>query len=83
MSEGVVANEATVKALGARDGVVCVGVVLEKLMLDFEGQMKKEMDEKKIKEILVERHQFSMERVEKQIDKLKELKKEEGQKKLF
>jgi flap endonuclease-1 len=37
----------------------------------------------RIKEILVERHQFSLERVEKQLDKLNEVKKESGQRKLF
>jgi len=41
------------------------------------------IDEKKIKELLVERHKFSLERVEKQLNKLKDIKKEEGQKKLF
>ena len=35
------------------------------------------LDEEKIKEILVERHEFSMERVEKQLDKLKMVKKRE------
>ena len=40
-------------------------------------------DEKKIKEILVERHEFSLERVENQLLKLKGLKKENAQKKLF
>jgi len=37
----------------------------------------------KVKEILVERHDFSLERVEKQFEKLKEVKKESAQKKLF
>jgi hypothetical protein len=37
----------------------------------------------KIKEILVDRHQFSLDRVEKQFDKLRELRKQEGQRKLF
>jgi flap endonuclease-1 len=41
------------------------------------------LDEKKIKEILVERHDFSMERVENQLVKLRELKKESAQKRLF
>ncbi|MBX4212291.1 flap structure-specific endonuclease, partial [Candidatus Pacearchaeota archaeon] len=40
-------------------------------------------DEKKIKEILVERHDFSLERVENQIAKLKELKKQKAQRTLF
>lgn len=40
-------------------------------------------DEKKIKEILVERHEFSLERVENQIAKLKEIKKQGSQQKLF
>lgn len=38
------------------------------------------LDEEKIKEILVERHQFSKERVENQLKKLQELKKEREQK---
>lgn len=41
------------------------------------------LDEFKIKEILVERHQFSIERVDRQLDKLRELKRASGQKKLF
>lgn len=41
------------------------------------------LDEAKIKEILVERHEFSEDRVEKQLDKLRDVKKEQGQKKLF
>ena len=41
------------------------------------------MDKDKIVEILVKRHDFSLERIEKQLDKLKEVKKGEGQKKLF
>lgn len=41
------------------------------------------LNEDKIKEILVERHQFSMQRVEKQLEKLHVLKKKAGQKTLF
>lgn len=41
------------------------------------------MDEKKIKEILVERHEFSLERVENQLLKLRNSKKEGTQQKLF
>ncbi len=41
------------------------------------------LDEDKIKEILVERHEFSMERVEKQLEKLRELKGKQSQKTLF
>ena len=41
------------------------------------------LDEKKIKEILVERHEFSKERVDNQLDKLKELKEKGKQKTLF
>ncbi len=41
------------------------------------------LDEEKIKEILVERHDFSLERVEKQLEKLRDLKKQSSQKKLF
>jgi flap endonuclease-1 len=41
------------------------------------------LDEGKIKEILVERHDFSLERVEKQLEKLNELKKKNSQSKLF
>jgi len=37
----------------------------------------------KVREILVQRHQFSLERVEKQLDKLNEVKKEGAQRKLF
>lgn len=40
-------------------------------------------DEKKIKEILVSRHEFSLDRVEKQLDKLREEKKARAQSKLF
>lgn len=40
------------------------------------------IDEEKIKEILVERHEFSLERVEKQIGKLKEIKEKNKQKSL-
>lgn len=41
------------------------------------------LNEEKVKEILVERHQFSNERVDRQLDKLREVKKEAGQRKLF
>lgn len=41
------------------------------------------LDEKKIKEILVERHEFSLERVENQLLKLRGVKKESAQQKLF
>lgn len=41
-----------------------------------------EINEEKIKEILIERHNFSKERVEKQIDKLKEIKEKNKQKNL-
>ena len=41
------------------------------------------LDEKKIKEILVERHEFSEERVENQLKKLREIKEQGKQKKLF
>ncbi len=37
----------------------------------------------KVKEILVEEHDFSLERIDKALDKLKEIKKEGGQQKLF
>lgn len=47
--------------------------------IDFEF---KEFNEDKIKEILIERHDFSKERVQKQIDKLKELKSRSQQKNL-
>lgn len=46
---------------------------------DFEF---KQFDEEKIKEILVRRHDFSEERVQKQIDKLKEIKQKSQQKNL-
>lgn len=49
------------------------------LKSDFEF---KGFDEDKIKEILVERHDFSEERVQKQIDKMKELKNKNQQKSL-
>ncbi len=41
------------------------------------------LDMEKVKEILVEEHDFSLERIEKHLDKLKEIKKEGGQQKLF
>ncbi len=41
------------------------------------------LDELKVKEILVNRHEFSAERVENQLLKLREIKKESAQKKLF
>ena len=41
------------------------------------------LDEKKVKEILVERHEFSLERIENGLEKLKDVKKESSQKKLF
>lgn len=41
------------------------------------------LDEEKIKEILVQRHDFSSERVEKHIEKLHEVKKQSSQKTLF
>lgn len=41
------------------------------------------IDEAKVKEILVERHDFSPERVEKQLEKLRELKKQGAQRTLF
>jgi len=41
------------------------------------------LNEAKIKQLLVNEHEFSLERVDKQLDKLKELRKQSGQKKLF
>ena len=41
------------------------------------------VNEEKIKEILVERHDFSLERVEKQLEKLREIKEKGKQKTLF
>ena len=41
------------------------------------------LSEEKIREILVEEHDFSLERVEKQFDKLREIKRKAGQQKLF
>jgi flap endonuclease-1 len=41
------------------------------------------IDESKVREILVERHEFSSDRVEKQLDKLRKVKRAEGQKTLF
>lgn len=49
---------------------------------DFEIIFPK-LDEDKVKEILVSRHDFSLERVEKQLEKLREIKKSAGQRKLF
>ena len=46
---------------------------------DFEIQPEN-MDEEKIKEILIQRHDFSGERVKKQIDRLKEFKEKSKQK---
>ncbi len=40
------------------------------------------IDEKKIKKILVEKHEFSLERIEKQLEKLKEIQEEQKQKDL-
>ncbi len=50
---------------------------VENVNFEFKG-----FDEDKIKEILVERHDFSEERVQKQIDKMKELKTKNQQKSL-
>lgn len=41
------------------------------------------LNESRVKEILVDRHEFSIERVENQLAKLREVKKESAQKKLF
>ncbi len=41
------------------------------------------LDEEKIKEILVERHEFSLDRVNKQLEKLNEVKKQSAQRTLF
>ena len=41
------------------------------------------LDEKKIKELLVKEHDFSDERIEKQLDKLREAKEQTKQKTLF
>jgi flap endonuclease-1 len=41
------------------------------------------LDEARVKQLLVDEHEFSLERVDKQLDKLKELRKQSGQKKLF
>jgi len=41
------------------------------------------LDEDKLKEILVKKHEFSLERVEKQLEKLHDIKKQAGQKTLF
>lgn len=41
------------------------------------------LDENKIREILVERHDFSLERIENQLNKLKDVKKQSSQKTLF
>lgn len=51
---------------------------VEKIKIDFP-----KLDEKKIKEVLVKRHDFSSDRVEKQLDKLRDLKKKAAQKTLF
>ena len=48
---------------------------------DFEFEFKK-LDEEKIKEILVKRHDFSIERVEKQLEKLRKAKEKNKQKNL-
>jgi flap endonuclease-1 len=52
--------------------------VLKNIKVDFPG-----LDAEKIKEILVEEHDFSMERVEKQLGKLVDLKKKSAQRTLF
>ena len=41
------------------------------------------LNRQRVVELLVKEHDFSLERVEKQLEKLEGLKKEEGQKKLF
>ena len=41
------------------------------------------LDEDKVKEILVREHDFNEERVDKQLDKLRNLKKQSAQRKLF
>lgn len=41
------------------------------------------INEEKIREILVKRHDFSLERIDKQLEKLKEVKKQDAQKTLF
>lgn len=48
---------------------------------DFEFDFK-QIDEDKIREILVERHNFSEERIEKQLERLKDIKKKQSQKSL-
>jgi hypothetical protein len=48
---------------------------------DFEIEFPK-VDEEKIKEILVERHEFSSERIEKQIERLRDVKSKQSQKSL-
>ncbi len=48
---------------------------------DYEIDFPK-VDEEKLKEILVERHEFSDERIEKQLEKLREIKKKQSQKSL-
>ena len=49
---------------------------------DAEFKFKK-IDEEKIKKILVERHEFSLDRVEKQLEKLRDAKEKQKQKTLF
>lgn len=51
---------------------------VKKFRVDFP-----KFDAKKIKEILIERHDFSLERIEKNLEKLNELKKRAAQKTLF
>ncbi len=48
-------------------------------VIDEEFQFK-EVDEEKIKELLVEKHEFSADRVEKQLEKLRDLKEKQKQK---
>lgn len=57
--------------------------IFKKPNVKKEKPIFKKLDEEKIIDILVKRHDFSLERVQKQLDKLKESKKDSAQKKLF
>lgn len=57
--------------------------IFKKPNVSSENVFFPKIDEKKVIQILVERHDFSLERVQKQLDKLKDVKKKGAQQKLF
>ncbi len=57
--------------------------IFKKPNVSKEKNVFPKIDEKKIKEILVNEHNFSLERVEKQLEKLRDIRKKSAQNKLF